>query len=194
MARLGWGKKAITEGCINDWYKDRPIGTMARDMRDNHRLLAQEYGGGKYKDSILVYDRCKFMKILNLPEPDVKADPAQTYIELAVAVKYYQGVAKYKELTTERVGEPFPVCWSCYEPMQVILADRQPTLEMLLHGDEEVDAPCEICGADYLKHRDVVIVHVAEEPEIDDTVRADQLKSFDCDAQYPDSERSYDTE
>ena len=107
MSKLGWGKKKITEGCINDWYKDRPIGIMVKDMRDNHRLLAQEQGGGKYKDSILVYDKVKFMKALNLPEPS-----SPCYIELAEAVKIYQGVADGDEADRSRVQEiidPTPI-------------------------------------------------------------------------------------
>lgn len=90
MSRLGWGKKAITEGCINKWYKDKPIGKMVKALRDQHRLLAMEYGGGKHRDSVLVYERCRFMKALNLPEPDIEANPAKTYIELAEAVKIWE--------------------------------------------------------------------------------------------------------
>ena len=105
MAKLGWGKKKITEGCITDWYKDHPIGAMVKDMKENHRLLAMEYGGGKYKDSILVYERCRFMKALGLPEPDLKANPSEKYIELAVAVKTWE---KSKEVP-EPVEEPEPI-------------------------------------------------------------------------------------
>ena len=105
MSRLGWGKKKITEGCINDWYKDQPIGCMVQDMRDNHRLLAEERGGGRYKDSILVYDWVKFMKSLNLPLPDIQ-DPAERYIELAEAVKIYQSIMG---------GEARGYCTKCRE-------------------------------------------------------------------------------
>ena len=97
MARLGWGKKKITEGCISDWYKDHPIGRMAKDMRDNHRLLAQEYGGGKYRDSVLVYETTKFLKALNIPENtrfshlnNHTGELTDKYVELAVAVPIWE--------------------------------------------------------------------------------------------------------
>ena len=92
MSKLGWGKKRITEGCINDWYKDRPIGEMVKEMRNNHRLLVTEYTDKyqRHRDSILVYERCKFMRALNLPEPDIVANPGETYIELADAVKIWE--------------------------------------------------------------------------------------------------------
>ena len=97
MARLSWGKKAITEGCINKWYKDKPIGRMVAYMRDNHRLLAQEHGGGKYKDSVLVYDTAKFLQALNLhPEtqfPNLNnwtGQLTEKHVELSVAVNIWR--------------------------------------------------------------------------------------------------------
>ena len=155
MSRLGWGKKKITEGCINDWYKDSPIGHMVQEMRDTHRLLAEERGGGRYRDSVLVYDEVKFMRALNLPIP---SEP--NYIELSVAVRTYQAVTKYQDFTNGRIGEPFPICGNCFQPMQVIIPTKHPALEILLHGEhEDADAACEVCEETYWKNRDAVIVH-----------------------------------
>ena len=121
MAKLGWGKKKITEGCITDWYKDHPIGEMVKDMKENHRLLAMEHGGGKYKDSILAYERCRFMKALGLPEPDIKANPSETYIELSVAVKIWEETKK----APEPVEEPEPI----EEPKPVEEPEPEPVKE-----------------------------------------------------------------
>ena len=160
MSRLGWGKKRITEGCINNWYKDKPIGRMVEDMRDNHRLLAQEQGGGRHRDSVLVYDRVKFMRTLNLPEPDTQLNPAETYIELSVAVKFYEAVAKYQDITSGRIGEPFPICGKCFESMQVVIPTQRPMLDILLHGEhEDTGTACKVCEETYWKNRDAVIVH-----------------------------------
>lgn len=90
MSKLGWGKKKITDNIIKKWYKDQPIGKMVKYMQEKHRLLAAEQGGGIHRDSILVYDRCKFMKALNLSEPDIQSNPAETHIELSTAVEIWE--------------------------------------------------------------------------------------------------------
>ena len=153
MAKLGWGKKAITEGCINDWYKDDPIGEMVRDMRDNHRLLAQEHGGGKYKDSILVYDRVKFFQAMNLP---IRSDELK-YIELCVALRFYQLKGKYPQLS---IGEAFEICLPCIPETSEFISTKNSKLEVLLLDEhEEAGTPCEICGSLFWKNRDVVITY-----------------------------------
>ena len=101
MSKLGWGKKAITEGCITKWYRGFPIGKMVEYMRDNHRLLAEEHGGGVHRDSVLVYDQCKFMRDLNLPEPDLFKEPAEKYVELSTAVKTWYEYIKRNRIKVE---------------------------------------------------------------------------------------------
>jgi len=68
--------------------------------------------------------------------------------------------ARYRQISTGRVGEAFPICKACFEQVEANLPYQLPTLEICrLEDTVQEGAMCEECEEPFDAIMEAVIIH-----------------------------------